>query len=183
MAGKVTTMSKIKQLIHLHESGVSNRKISKMLCLDRSTVNSYVKKLPITGLSSKDLLSLDDPILEGKFTAGTSAFTDSRYDEFKQLLPDFERELKRKHVTRYLLWREYLEKYPDGYKYTQFCYHLNQQLLARVPSAVLDFTAGEKMFVDFAGDKLEYIDRESGEVILKRSIMPICALRTTVISI
>jgi transposase len=68
-------------------------------------------------------------------------------------------------VTRYLLWREYLSDHPFGYRYTQFCHHLNQQLIARQPSAVLTHAAGEKLFVDFAGDLLEYADRLTGEVI------------------
>jgi len=112
-----------------------------------------------------ELLQLDEPVLEGKFSAGTAAFTDPRFHEFKELLPYFEKELERKHVTRHLLWREYLEKYPSGYRYTQFCYHLSQQLVARKPTAVLIHEAGEKLFVDFAGDTMECIDIETGEVI------------------
>ena len=165
MAGKLTSMSSIKQLIQLHEAGVSNRQIARMLCLNKGTVNDYVRKLKSGGMCISGLLQLDDPVLAGKFSAGTAAFTDPRFHTFKELLPYFERELERKHVTRHLLWREYLEKHPSGYRYTQFCYHLNQQLTARRPTAVLQHEAGEKLFVDFAGDTLEYIDRETGEVI------------------
>jgi len=164
MAGKVTTMSKIKQLIQLHESGVSNRKIAIMLGLNKGTVNDFVNKLPSIGMTAAELLQLDEPILEGKFKAGTAAFTDPRFEEFKELLPYFERELSRKHVTRYLLWKEYKEKHHHGYGYTQFCHHVNQQIVARKPSAVLQHVAGEKMFIDFAGDRLEYIERETGEI-------------------
>ena len=131
MAGKLTTMSKIKQLIQLHESGESNRQIAQTLGLNKGTVNDYVRKLKSGKMQVEELLQLDEPVLEGKFSAGTAAFTDPRFHEFKELLPYFEKELERKHVTRYLLWREYLEKYPSGYRYTQFCYHLSQQLVAR----------------------------------------------------
>ena len=165
MAGKLTTMSKIKQLIQLHESGVSNRQIAFTLGLNKGTVNDYVHKLKSGEMSSSELLQLEEPVLEGKFSAGTAAFTDPRFKEFKELLPYFERELERKHVTRYLLWREYLARNPEGYRYTQFCYHLNQQSVARKPSAILSHEAGEKLFVDFAGDTLEYIDPETGEVV------------------
>jgi transposase len=165
MAGKITSMSKIKQLIQLHESGVSNRQIAKTLDLNKGTVNDYVNKLKSVGMQACELLSLDEPVLEGKFSAGTAAFTDPRFEQFKELLPYFERELERKHVTRNLLWREYLEKYPSGYRYTQFCYHLNQQTVARKPTAILSHEAGEKLFVDFAGDTMEYIDKETGEII------------------
>jgi transposase len=165
MAGKLTSMSKIKQLIQLHESGVSNRQIALTLGLNKGTVNDYVHKLKSGEMQSSDLLQLDEPVLAGKFSAGTAAFTDPRFEVFKELLPYFEKELARKHVTRYLLWREYLANNPSGYRYTQFCYHLNQQSVARKPSAILSHEAGEKLFVDFAGDSLEYIDYQTGEVI------------------
>jgi len=116
-------------------------------------------------LQIDDLLQLDDPVLEGKFSAGTAAYTDQRFEDLKELLPWLEKELGRKHVTRHLLWQEYLTKFPSGYRYTQFCFHLNQQLIARNPTAILTHVAGEKLFVDFAGDKLEYIDMETGEII------------------
>jgi transposase len=164
MAGKLTTMSKIKQLIQLHESGVSNRQIAGILSLNKGTVNEYVNKLKLGEMQTCELLQLDEPVLEGKFSAGTAAFTDPRYEQFKELLPYFEKELERKYVTRHLLWKEYLEKYPSGYRYTQFCYHLSQQIVARKPSAILNHEAGEKLFVDFAGDTLEYVDIETGEV-------------------
>lgn len=165
MAGKVTSMSKIKQLLQLHASGVSNRGIAKGLGLDKGTVNAYIRKLQTGKLQTEELLKLDDPVLEGKFIAGTAAYTDKRFEDFKEQLPYLEQELGRKHVTRHLLWKEYLASHPSGYRYTQFCYHLNQQLIARKPSAILTHEAGEKLFVDFAGDKLEYIDRETGEII------------------
>jgi len=137
MAGKATEMSKIKQLLQLHESGVSNRQISKTLGLNKETVNDYVRKFKVGEMQIAELLALDEPVLEGKFIAGTAAYTDKRFEEFKELLPYLEKELARKHVTRHLLWREYLTKHPSGYRYTQFCYHLNQQLVAvnRAPSS------------------------------------------------
>ena len=158
-------MSKIKQLIQLHESGESNRQIALTLGLNKGTVNDYVNKLKSGGMSASELLPLDEPVLEGKFSAGTAAFTDPRFEQFKEHLPYFEKELERKHVTRHLLWKEYLEKYPSGYRYTQFCHHLNQQLVARRPTAILRHEAGEKLFVDFAGDRLEYTDMETGEIV------------------
>jgi len=158
-------MSTIKQLVQLHASGASNRRIAKTLGLYKGTVNEYVRKLKTSGMTSEEVLQLDEPVLEGKFQAGTAAYLDKRFEDFKERLPYFERELKRKHVTRYLLWQEYLSQYPSGYRYTQFCHHLNQQAVACRPSAILTHEAGEKLYVDFAGDKLAYIDTETGEVI------------------
>jgi transposase len=158
-------MSKIKQLLRLHQSGVSNRKIAHELDMDKGTVGDYIRKFKGAGIHIDDLLLLDDPVLEGKFSAGTAAYPDKRFDDFKGLLSWLEKELGRKHVTRHLLWQEYLTKFPSGYRYTQFCFHLNQQLVARKPTAILTHVAGEKLFVDFAGDTMEYIDIQTGEVI------------------
>jgi len=77
----------------------------------------------------------------------------------------YESELKRKHVTRRILWQEYRSEQHQGYGYTQFCYHLSQQLIARKPTMVLNHAPGEKLFVDFAGDKLSYVDKNTGEII------------------
>jgi len=165
MAGKLVVMSKIKQLLRLHQSGVSNRKIAFELGMDKGTVGDYIRKFQSGGISIDDLLLLDDPVLEGRFSAGTAAYTDKRFEDLKALLPWLEKELGRKHVTRNLLWQEYLTTYPSGYRYTQFCFHLNQLLVARKPTAILTHVAGEKLFVDFAGDTLEYIDIQTGELI------------------
>jgi len=165
MSGKPTQMSKIKQLVRLHASGVSNRQIAKDLGLYKGTVNDYVRKLQTSGMQAEEVLQMDEPVMEGKFFAGTAAYLDKRFEDFKERLPYFERELKRRHVTRRLLWLEYITHNSSGYRYTQFCHHLKQQLVARKPSAVLTHEPGEELYVDFAGDKLQYVDRQTGEVV------------------
>jgi len=164
MSGTVTNMSKIKQLLQLHRQGVSNRSISRELVLDKETVNSYVRKIKANGFNIEELLLLDDPVLEGKFMAGNAAYTEKRFEVFKKLIPYFEKELSRKHVTRRIVWEEYISTHPDGYRYSQFCYHLSQQLVARKPVAIIEHHPGEKLLVDFAGDTMDYVDRETGEI-------------------
>ena len=72
------------------------------------------------------------------------------------------------HVTRQLLYEEYKAGYPHGYGKSQFFFHLQQNLIAQKDcTAVLTetYNPGEKLMVDFAGDKLSYIDIETGEII------------------
>jgi transposase len=165
MSGKIVSMSKVKQVLQLHAGGMSERQIAHSLSLNRRTVHSYLSKSRSSNLSASSAQKLEDPELEHHLVAGTAAYTDHRFDHFKEQLPYLEKELTRKHVTRYLLWQEYLSQYPDGYRYSQFCYHLSQQSVARHLSAILTHAAGEKLFVDFAGDTLEYIEMQTGEVI------------------
>ncbi len=167
MAGKPTPMSKLKQALQLHASGASNRSIATSLGLYKSTVNKYVRWFKGLSLSLDVVLQKDDPELERLFNGGNPAYADKRFDRLAVLLPHFQAELQKKHVTRQLLWEEYLREHPDGYGYTQFCFHLKQHLKASCSSTVLTGTygAGEKVYIDFAGDPIEYVCRDTGEVI------------------
>ncbi len=165
MAGKIINTSKVKQALRMHAQGFSNRCIADKLGLYKGTVNNYVNRVKNHGYRIEDLLALDDPVLESKLFAGTPAYKEERFEAFKSEIAYLEKELQRPHVTRYLLWQEYKEKYPDGYGYSQFCFHLGQLLKARKPESILDHYPGEKLFVDFAGDTFSYVDRETGELI------------------
>jgi transposase len=81
--------------------------------------------------------------------------------------PDWDwvrRELRKKHVTLMLLWQEYKAAHPEGYQYSWFCRHY--ALFAQKLDVVMrqDHKLGEKGYVDYAGDTLEVVDPESGEV-------------------
>ncbi|MDR1974408.1 MAG: hypothetical protein LBQ31_07000 [Bacteroidales bacterium] len=77
------------------------------------------------------------------------------------MLPYFADELKLKHVTRRLLWEEYISSNPDGYRYTQFCYHLQRYLMSKKGSVILDHLPCGELYVNFAGETLEYFDRST----------------------
>jgi len=165
MAGKPKRMSQIKQLLQLHEQGKNKKFIARSLGISKNTVKAYLAKVASTPLDIKSLLTLDDPVLEGKFHAGNPAYKDERFEHFKANLGYFSKELGRVGVTKQLLWEEYRSDYPQGYGHTQFCHHLSQQLIARKPSMVLQHEAGEKLFIDFAGKKLSFVDIDTGEVV------------------
>ena len=165
MTGKPKPMSQIKQLLQLHQQGKNKKFIARSLGISKNTVKAYLAKLALSPLNIQSLLSLDDPILEAKFHTGNSAYKDERFDHFKANLDYFVKELGKVGVTKQLLWEEYRSDYPGGYGHSQFCHHLVQQLIARKPSMVLQHRAGEKLFIDFAGKKLSYVDLETGEVV------------------
>ena len=166
MAGKPKIMSQIKQLLRLHQLGYSKKGIAKNLEISKNTVKSYLYRAESTGMSIKSLLELDDPILEAKLLAGNPSYKkDDRYQHLKEKLDYYFSELKKVGVTRKLLWKEYSIETPQGYSYTQFCFHLTQNEIASNPSMVLHHLAGEKLYIDFAGKKLSYTDPDTGEVI------------------
>jgi len=165
MSGKPKRMSQIKQLLKLHKQGKGKREIARILGISKNTVKAYLEKLALTKLSIAYLLSLEDPVLEAKFHPGNPAYSDERFEELKPRLDYFVKEIKRIGVTRKLLWEEYKNEFPHGYGLTQFCYHLSQHLNASKPSMVLHHKAAEKLFVDFAGKKLSYVNRHTGEFV------------------
>jgi len=108
--------------------------------------------------------------LEKRLTSGNPAYSDKRFDDLQKRLPYIAKELEDKdktHVTRYLLWEEYRRDNPNGYEYTQFCFHVNQYTAAQQPSLVMkqDRPGGEYLHVDYAGDTLSYVEPETGEEI------------------
>jgi transposase len=82
-------------------------------------------------------------------------------------LPDWQdvhKELSRKGVTLKLLWQEYDERTPQGYSYSRYV------RLYRAWQGVTDLRmlqahkAGEKLFVDWAGQTLGIADPKTGEI-------------------
>jgi transposase len=81
-------------------------------------------------------------------------------------MPNFaevHRELRKRHVTKMLLWQEYREQHAHGLGYSQFCEHFAAR--AKPPLATMRQThhAGDKLFVDFSGDGIRVFDAASGE--------------------
>ena len=148
MAGKTKDMSQIKQLLLLKKEGVSNRKAAEIVGINKETANNYVRKALADRLGIDGLLKLDDPVLEHRLKGGNPAYTDSRFEVFKELLPYLQEEMRRKHVTLKLLWEEYVEEHPDDHYSLSRCR-----------------TGGEKRFLDFTGDTMGYSDLETGEMV------------------
>jgi transposase len=167
MAGTTKGMNKIKQLLRLHMQKESNRKIAAILGMNKETVNRYVLLAKADNMAIEELLRLEDPELEHRMNGGSPSYPDKRFEQFKEILPWLEREIKRPHVTLTKLWEEYKLDHSNGYSLTQFRYHFKQHAKAQKTGTVLrdQYAGGEKRYVDFAGDPMHYIDIETGELI------------------
>jgi transposase len=75
-----------------------------------------------------------------------------------------EKELKKRGMTRYILWERYIALNPDGYKASQFKYHYQQWLRRSKPVMHIEHIAGDKMYIDYAGEKLHLVDKDTGEI-------------------
>ena len=171
MAGKPKPMSQIKQLILLRQRGEGIKTIARTLGMSKNTVKSYLAKLGLlterqeTPVPVEELFKLEAPVLEAKLHPGNPAYKDARFDHFKGKVDFYIKELKRIGVNKRLLWEEYKQEIPEAYSYSQFCFHLSQHQKASKGSMVLEHKPGEKLFIDFAGKKLSYLDKENGELV------------------
>lgn len=71
-------------------------------------------------------------------------------------------ELRKKHVTKALLWEEYKSANPTGLQYSQFCDRYNAWAKRLSVTMRQEHRAGEKMFVDFSGDGIDVVDPDTG---------------------
>ncbi len=157
-------MRKIKEVLRLKWScGSSNRAIAKSCSIARSTVEEYIGRAVVAGLSWPLPEDLDDTALESRlYPPSITPELQSRTH------PDWHtvhRELGKKNVTLTLLWQEYRESNPDGYQYSQFC-ELYRTYAGKFDIAMRQVhRAGEKVFIDYCGQTVPVIDRTTGEVL------------------
>jgi len=161
------SMRKMKEILRLKwESKLGDRQVAKSCGVSRSTVSDYVNRARAAGLSWPLPDELDEDALAERLFPRTGPRTG------QPPLPDWAEvqvELKRKGVTRWLLWSEYKDRYPDGLQYSQYCQRYRDWRATQSVVMRQDHKAGETLFVDYAGMTMEVIDRRTGEI-LKASI-------------
>lgn len=157
-------MDRIKEVIRYGmTTELSERAIGRALKVSRTAVTKYLECFRNTGLTWDQAESMADSQLLGLLDGNREPATSSRYQQLVQRFPGMVRDLRRKGVTQQLLWEEYLRQHPDGYSHTQFCYHFQHWRQSSEVRMHIEHKAGERLFVDYAGEKLAVVDRETGQ--------------------
>ncbi len=151
-------MRSVRDVLRLRSAGLSLREIARCLRLSKTAVAKYVELASSAGLAWPLPDTLDDSALERRLLGGLEPPSiPCRYAE-----PDCARihqEIKRKGVTLRLLWEEYREQHPvDGFQFTQFGERYRQFRLSLRRSMRQTHVAGEKLFVDYAGQTVSVLD-------------------------
>jgi hypothetical protein len=156
-------MRKIAQALRRKAAGLSTRKIASSLGLGQSTVSDCLKRAERSGLSWPLPEGLGDADLERRLFQPAGGVT--RKDLAAPDWAHVHRELRRQGVTLSLLWEEYRAAHPiDGYGYSRFC-ELYRRWEGRLsPTMRQHHIAGERAFVDYAGDTIEVVCPDTGEV-------------------
>jgi transposase len=157
-------MRQVREILRLtFSSKIPGREIARRLGIAPSTVRETVTRFQTAGLA----WPLADEVTEEALEAHLYGAAGTKQGHRRVPEPDWaalHRELKRKHVTLSILWDEYIERHPDGYRYSRFC-ELYRGWEGRLSVTMRQSHAGgDKLFVDYAGDGVPVVDRATGEI-------------------
>jgi transposase len=164
MANRTILMSRIRQIIRLYVQGTSKKKISVLTASSRNTVKKYIIKFTQDRLTYEKIEAMSDHALALLFSAEPLPPKDERFEELQLLLPGIEKQMKRKGMNITLQWEQYQSTHPGGYAIAQFYKHYRDFTGRIHPAMHMEHKAGDKVYIDFAGEKLSIIDKDTGEV-------------------
>jgi len=166
MINNLKSMLQIKRILLLLSKEKDVNSIHKELGISINTIKRYRSIFNDSGLGYQQLLETNDDALRLiVFPQTRSENNPTRLKELEPLLPDYVHRLHKTHATREFLWKEYQSDHQNGYSYTQFCEHISRYQLQNSAVMHLVHKPADVLQVDFAGDKLSYIDRQSGSKI------------------
>ncbi len=153
-------MRKIREVLRLkYDLGLSKQQIATSCNICKTSVKRYLRRAEELGLAWPLPTELDD--------AGLELLLYPSEERFRHEMPDLQyihQELKRKGVTLFLLWEEYRERVPAGISYSRLCQVYREFKGQLHPTMRQNHKAGEKLFVDYAGLTVPYVDRDTGEI-------------------
>lgn len=165
MPNKTIDMFTIRQILRLYASGRGTKYISQATGVARNTIKKYLRQYATLRLTMAELDKMSDAQLSKAFLVKEETpKVNARLSQLELQLPALVQMLKKRGVTKAMVYQHYVQQHPDGYKSSAFLERLNQYLNIGKTSMKMEHKAGDKMFVDFTGKKLQIIDKESGEI-------------------
>jgi transposase len=164
MANKPITMLRLRQVLRYFTQGTSKKQISEITGVARNTVKRYIGRFISLKMTFEDIMALSDHELECLFIEPHPSLPDARFEQLQQQLPDIEKKMSRKGMTLIKLWQSYYATCQPAYQYTQFKKYYKFYSKRVKPVMHMEHKAGDKVYIDFAGEKLSIVDPGSGEV-------------------
>jgi transposase len=157
-------MRTIREVLRLKwQCGLSDRDIAASCHISATAVRGYVHRAKRAGLTWPLPEALQDEQLEHRLFPPPQkiAATERPVPDW----PEVHKQLKRKGVTLQLLWEEYRRDHPNGYGYSRCCELYAVWAKTAEPRMIQEHKAGDKLFVDYAGQTLPLTDPQTGEII------------------
>ena len=158
-------MRKLREVLRLRlDAELSMRPIQRSLKISLGLIQKTINTAQSLDLTWDKIQTLNDHELANLFYPAS----DNRPSEYFAL-PDWaeiHRELSRKYVTKHLLWEEYTQQFPNrSYSYSQYCFLYLEWTKKQKRSMRQVHKAGEKLFVDYAGQTVPIVCGETGGII------------------
>lgn len=155
MSNTPIQMNKLRTIIRLYVEGTGLKPISAMSRTSRNTVKKYIHLWNSMGMSYNEFQGKSDAELNALFCVPEQATASNpRLDELEELLPGICKELGKKGMTTLQQWTRYISEHPSGYGLTQFRLCIQRYRMVHNGSMHMEHKAGDKMFIDYCGDKL-----------------------------
>ncbi|MGE4319547.1 MAG: IS21 family transposase [Deferribacterales bacterium] len=152
-------MRKIRDVLRLKHSGMSDRQIAKSLGISRDAVKDYSMRAKAAGLSYPLPADVDDYELETRLFPSKQSKRDN--DKPK---PDFayiHKEMMRRGSTLEALHNEFLAAQPNGISYKYMC-ELYRNYRSKLSVTMRkSYKAGEVVFVDYSGMTQKIYDKST----------------------
>lgn len=157
-------MNKLRQVIRLTCQGKGIKTIHSMVGTSRNTIKKYLHIWYNLGLTHEEFNAKSDSEFSTLFaTKETKKPVSMRRQQLESLLPEYTKRLKKRGITREMLHLEYINKYPDGYGRSRFNTAIIVYNQMSKPVMHIDHKAGDKLFIDFAGSKLQVTSNDKIE--------------------
>ncbi|MGR9088246.1 MAG: IS21 family transposase [Gammaproteobacteria bacterium] len=164
MSAKRIAMRKIREVLRLRlHAGLSIRQISASTKISVGSIQNILKLAEQHQLAWPLPEELDDQGLALLLYPGSDARPSTKFQQ--PVWPHLHQELKKKGITKQLLWEEYIQQVPNRcYSYSQFCARYADWLKTQKRSMRQTHRAGEKLFIDYAGPTVPIVCAASGEI-------------------
>lgn len=158
-------MFTIRQILRLYASGKGTKFISQSTGIARNTVKKYLYRYVLSGKTIVQIEAMSDAEMSRLFLIDAPInMPNKRLQELEPLLPSLSAMLKKRGVTKGMVYEAYRLQCPEGFKSSAFLERLNRFMQVGKPSMKMTHKAGDKLFVDFTGQKLQLVDKISGEI-------------------
>lgn len=165
MSNKTIEMFTIRQILRLYSTGMGAKSISKSTGVARNTIKKYLYRYVLSEKTFEEIEAMSDAEMSQLFLIKEPIVgLNRRLSELEPLLPILASMLKKRGVTKGKVYEFYLTHCVDGYKSSSFLEKLNRFMQVGKPSLKMTHKAGDKMFVDFTGQKLHLVDADTGEI-------------------
>lgn len=164
MANKTISMSNVRQIIKLYTQCMGKKKIGLRLGVSKNTVKQYVERYKRLKIPWEELCKLSDFELNKLFHPPQQVPLDERLKQLHDYFPEMEKQMRKRGMTVLRQFEAYQALHPEGVRQTTFYFYYNRWCKKVNPTMHIEHKVADKMYVDFAGATLPYVDEHTGEI-------------------